>query len=180
MFIARRHSLCKYNKQNPFYPTLNHVRGSSLQNFSPNVNRDNYFNHFKLQRQTFTDKTNLNEKEIPKEIPKEDETVKTNTNEKVTSNEIPVIDKEKLAHDINYFSSVYVTEAYQKLRDEFRSAPFVKEWKEVMDEMDRRRYNTRRLRIIILLIVIGIILAFFDLITKWAGKQASVITTKNS
>ena len=83
-------------------------------------------------------------------------------------------------HKKQFLSSQQVIETFQKIRHDIHNAPFIKEWKNIRDEMERKKYNFRRIQIIALLILLGIFVVFYDLITSWASTRASVLITTNS
>ena len=51
--------------------------------------------------------------------------------------------------------------------------------KKIFDEMERKKYNIIKVKIIIILILLSIVLALYDLITSIVSKQVTVISAKS-
>ena len=59
------------------------------------------------------------------------------------------------------------------------NVPYIKEWREIMNEMEKRKINTKRLKIILCFIASGVLFVFYDVITSWTSTQVTEITSKS-
>ena len=55
--------------------------------------------------------------------------------------------------------------------------PYLKEWRELMLEMEKRKVDTKRIRNIICVLLGGVILVFFDVIRNWTSDQVTSVAT---
>ncbi|AYV82096.1 MAG: hypothetical protein Homavirus7_2 [Homavirus sp.] len=74
------------------------------------------------------------------------------------------------------------TKPKRNLMDDFNeiyNVPYVKEWREMMDEMEKRKFNTKRLKIILCVLAGSVMFVSYDVIQKWTSEQVTHITTKS-
>lgn len=82
------------------------------------------------------------------------------------------------------YSKENIMRTLNSLKDDVKSVPtYVFDIndtiKDVFIEMEKKKYSIMKIKIFIGLLILIIILAFYDLITSWASKQVDVITAKS-
>ena len=77
------------------------------------------------------------------------------------------------------FSYEDFTTKINDLKNDFNNTSYIKDLNEMLIEMEKRKYDTKKMRIIILIFIICLLIIFYDIIINWAGQQTTNITTKS-
>lgn len=83
----------------------------------------------------------------------------------------------------NYYSKENIMKTLNSLKDDIKNTSYISEMNDLVDhvfkEMENRKYNVMRIKIMIFILILIILLASYDLITNWSSKQVNIITTKS-
>jgi hypothetical protein len=90
-----------------------------------------------------------------------------------------IIDKENKKKFFESFNYDELLDKINNLKKEINENIFMKDVKDMLEEMEKRKYDLTKFRILIIIFIFLILIVFYDLIINWAGKQTTNITTKS-